>query len=116
MLHLPHNLSIDPSYAPFLALSESVLLTTEEVAKHWRLSKQHVHNMRRLGTGPSWLKLASGSVRYRHSEVLAWELYGHGGGLTLPRISAALATMPGLKPADREKIEAHLNSVLSVKG
>jgi len=112
VLATPHNLSVDPSFAPFLALTESALLKTDELAKHWRYTEQHLHNMRRLRTGPAWLKLPGGAVRYRLSDILAYELYGHGGGLTLDRVALALATCPGLKPAQREAIEQHLKSVL----
>lgn len=112
MLPTPHHLSVNPAYAPFLSMTDALLLTTDELAKHWRYTKQAMHNMRRLRTGPAWLKLPGGAVRYRHSDILAYELYGHGGGLTLDRVSMALATCPDLKPAQRERIEAHLKSVL----
>lgn len=115
MLAVPHNLSVDPAYEPFLRLTEDTLLTTEEVAKHWRYEKQSLHNMRRLRTGPSYVKLPGGAIRYRHSAILAYELHGHGGGLTLDMVAIALAAMPGLKPAQREAIEAHLKSVLCKK-
>lgn len=112
MLPVPHNLSVDPSYAPFLRLTDGLLLRTEEVAKHLRYEVQSLHNMRRTRTGPAWVKLEGGAIRYRHSEIIAFELYGHGGGLTIDRVAVALATCPGLKPVEREKIEAHLKSVL----
>lgn len=115
MLPTPHNLSIDPSYEPFLRLTDSLLLTTEEVAKHLRYNPQSLHNMRRLRTGPAYVKLPGGAVRYRHSEILAYELHGHGGGLTLDRVAVALATCPDLKPAQRAAIEAHLKRVLCEK-
>lgn len=112
MLPTTQSLAIDESYEPFLRLTDTLLLTTEDVAKHWRYNKQSLHNMRRLRTGPAWIKLPGGAVRYRHSDILAYELYGHGGGLTLDRVSVALATCPDLKPAQRAAIEAHLKSVL----
>jgi predicted DNA-binding transcriptional regulator AlpA len=112
VLPVPHTLSLDPSYEPFLRLTDGLLLRTEEVAKHLRYGVQSLHNMRRARTGPAWVKLPGGAIRYRHSEILAYELYGHGGGLTLDRVAVALATCPDLKPAQREKIEAHLKRVL----
>lgn len=112
MLATPHNLYLDPAYSPFLALTDAVLLTTEEVARHLRYHPQSLHNMRQRNTGPAYVKMPGGAIRYRHSDILAYELYGHGGGLTLERVAVALATCPGLKPAEREKIEVHLKRVL----
>ncbi|WP_068459003.1 helix-turn-helix transcriptional regulator [Hyphomicrobium sulfonivorans] len=115
MLITPHNLSVDPAFRPFLDLIEGVMLRTEEVAAHWRYSVQSVHNMRRLGTGPAFVRLPGGAIRYRLSEIMACELYGHGGGLTLDRVALALASCPDLRPAQRQAIENHLRSVLCVK-
>lgn len=112
MLATPHNLYLDPAYSPFLALTDAVLLTTEEVARHLRYNPQSLHNMRQRNVGPAYVKLAGGAIRYRHSEILAYELFGHGGGLTLERVAVALATCPDLKPAARDKIIDHLKSVL----
>lgn len=115
MLAVPHKLVADETYRPFLALTDALYLTTEEVARHWRYNTQSVSNMRRAGTGPAFVKLPGGAIRYRHSEVIAHELYGHGGGLTLDRVAAALATVPGLPLVVRDSIEAHLRAVLCVK-
>jgi len=115
MLAAPHNLSVQSAFRPVLDLLEAQFITTEELARHWRYHPQSVHNMRRLGTGPAFVKLPGGAIRYRTSEVLAHELYGHGGGLTMDRVAAALATCPGLNPIARDKIESHLRSVLCVK-
>lgn len=112
VLPVPHSLTIDPSYEPFLRLTDGLLLKTEDVARHLRYEKQSLHNMRQLGTGPAYVRLPGGAIRYRHSEILAYELYGHGCGLTLDRVAVALATCPGLKPELRQKIEDHLKSVL----
>ena len=120
MLALPSKLEANPAYRPFLDLLDGVLmLTTEELARRWRLHPGSVSNMRRLGTGPAFVKLPSGekrhTIRYRVSEIFAYELYGHGGGLTMDRVAAALATCPNLNLAARQKIEEHLRSVLCVK-
>lgn len=112
MLPTLNSLTLDPSYEPFLRLTDGLLLKTEEAARHLRYNIQSMHNMRQLGTGPAFVKLPGGAIRYRHSEILAYELYGHGGGLTLDRVALALATCPGLKPEMRVKIEDHLKSVL----
>lgn len=115
MLAIPSKISADAAYRPFLDLLEAQFLTTEEVAGRWRYNVQHVHNMRRLKTGPAWVKLPGGAIRYRVSDVLAYELFGQGGALTMDRVAAALATCPGLAIGARDQIEAHLRSVLCVK-
>lgn len=48
------------------------LLTSEEVASMLRLTDHYVRRMRALGTGPAFIKLPTGGVRYRTEDVLAW--------------------------------------------
>lgn len=111
MVPHPDVFARERAYEPFLRLCNSVMLTTRQVADHWRLHPQSVHNMRQLGTGPAFVRIG-GSVRYRLSEILAHELYGQDGPLTLERVSLALATMPGLKAEMRRRIEEHLKAAL----
>lgn len=115
MLHIPDSYTIDPAFKPLLALGEALLFTTADVAQHYRYSEQSLANARRLGTGPAYVKLPSGGVRYRFSELMAWEISGHGGMVTPERLELAAATLPGLSPSARSAIAAHLNSVLFQK-
>lgn len=115
MIHPSHKMRVDPTFRPFIDLMEAQYLTTNELAERWRYSAQGVHNMRRNGTGAAYVKLPGGAIRYRASEIIACELYGHGGGLTMDRVAFALACCPGLKLDAREKIEAHLRGVLCAK-
>lgn len=104
---------LHPAYAPILAMCQTVLVTAQEAAKHLRYHPHHLHNMRSSKAGPAWLKLGeNGAVRYRLSELLAWEIAGHRGALTLERVSLALATVPGMTVEMRQKIDAHLQAVL----
>jgi hypothetical protein len=48
------------------------LLTAAQVAERWSCSQGHLANMRSAGVGPIYLKLG-GSVRYRVSDLLAYE-------------------------------------------
>jgi hypothetical protein len=43
-----------------------------EVAKRWRLSPRTLERWRSEGRGPAWLKIG-GQVRYRASDLAAWE-------------------------------------------
>lgn len=112
MLAVPLRLSGNPAFAPLLALCESVLYTSAELAKHWRYTEQHVHAMRRLESGPAFFKMpTNGGVRYRLSEIMAWEIHGHGGPLTPERLSLAVYTLP-CTLEQRQVIDAHLRGAL----
>ncbi|MFA5900859.1 MAG: helix-turn-helix domain-containing protein [Hyphomicrobium sp.] len=51
-----------------------VLLTSAEVARRLRISESGLRVMRMKGRGPKFLKLDTGAVRYRCSDVLRYEL------------------------------------------
>ena len=48
------------------------LMTWREVAEWLRVSKNTLELWRRGGTGPAWLRLDSGRIRYRRADVQAW--------------------------------------------
>lgn len=52
------------------------LLTDAQLAERWQLSRGTLANQRSQGRGPAYLKIA-GRVRYRRSEVEAFEQSGH---------------------------------------
>lgn len=111
MLPVPKKLH-EPEYQPLLSVCTGILLTVQEVAKHFRYQVPHMHNMRNRGRGPSHVKLEGGAIRYQLSEVLRWQIHGHRGPWTPNRVSLALATMPGLSPEQRDAIMVHLKAVL----
>lgn len=115
MIPLPRHMLLDPAYAPVIALVDSVNLLASEVSKHLRLTEDTLSNMRRRGTGPAYTKLPSGRVLYPLSGVLEWEIAGQGGAVTPERLSLALATVPGLDVAMRQRIEAQLSHLLFSK-
>lgn len=49
-----------------------VLLTPKELAGRWQVAAQSLANDRCAGRGPAYVKIGS-RVRYRLSDVLAWE-------------------------------------------
>lgn len=51
-----------------------VLLTSAEVARRLRITEPGLRAVRMKGHGPKYLKLDTGAVRYRCSDVLAYEL------------------------------------------
>lgn len=50
----------------------SDLLTVGELASRWGCKKVFLWRMRKLGTGPAWLRIGR-LVRYRLCDVVAWE-------------------------------------------
>ena len=93
---------------PLLALLDAQLARPEEVARHLRYDVQHLANLRRSKCGPPYLKIgAKGAIRYRVSEILEWEIIGHGGGITIDRLALALATMPDLTLTTAAKTVEH---------
>lgn len=115
MLPPPEDLKHRPEYDVLLRMCASVLLTVEEVAKHFRYQVPHVHNMRNRGRGPAHLKLEGGAIRYPLSEVLRWQLHGYRGPWTPERVTVALATMPEISPELRAQIMTRLHTLLDVE-
>lgn len=101
------------AYRPLLQLTDAIMLTSKEVAAHLRYSDEALSLMRRRGKGPAWLKLPSGGVRYRMSEVLAWELEHERGPLTLDRIALAVLSCASVPIEHRAALNEHLQKVLT---
>lgn len=49
------------------------MMTTADVASRFAVSVSTVERWRFEGRGPQAVRLPTGSVRYRRSDVLAWE-------------------------------------------
>lgn len=103
----------NPHHQALIALCGDQMLTPKEVAAHWRLSIGRLANMRVAGRGPGFVKLGDGAVRYPLSEIIAYELAGRSGHITLERVWQALSTMPGLRDDTRDAILEYLTRALS---
>lgn len=90
---------------------DDVWMTVGEVAERHRLEKATLDNLRSRGEGLPFLKLPSGGVRYKLSDVLAAERSGMV-GFSWSRLADALALMPGLSAKDREAIVNHLKKAM----
>lgn len=110
MLTLPRqHVTANPIYQPLIDLCSGVLITPKELAAHWRYTEGALSNLRRAQRGVPWIKLPNlGAVRYRLADVIAYELAGTQGPITLERIEAALITVPGLAHEQRQSVLAHL--------
>lgn len=111
MLRIPSQLEIDPAFAPMLRLTDGLLLTPAEVAKHLRVSVGHLGHMRRHGIGPRHVFVGR-HVRYRHSDVLAFELSRTAGPVTPDALALAISTLPRVPPDVRDFFTAHLIAFL----
>lgn len=83
-------------------------MTPEEVASRLRQSTQTLANLRARGEGLPYVKLASGAVRYKMSDVLTMERDGLT-GFSWAELAKALERFGGL---DVEKLMAHLKREL----
>lgn len=111
MLRLPPRNSHRVALArPVLDILCDVHVRAAELAAHWRTTEAHLANLRRAGKGPPYTK-PLGAVLYPTSEVMAWELAGASAHVTLDRVLLWVAAAPGVSPADRERIAAHLRAV-----
>lgn len=110
------EITYNVAYAPLIDLLEGVLVTPQEVSKHFRLSESHLSNLRNAGKGLPFIKLPTGAVRYSLAEVLACQISNTSGPITLDRIALALAAMRGLSADQRAAIIDHLQRAFAAEG
>lgn len=102
------------AYRPLLEMLADVLLTSDELCGHWRYTPTHLCNIRKHGKVP-YIKLASGGIRYRVSEIIAAEIEGTSGPITVEQICLALAACEGLSTKDREIAQAHVRKSFALE-
>jgi hypothetical protein len=56
-----------------VARDPEILLTSHDLAKRWSMTVPAVQAMRRRGNGPPFVKLGAKRVRYRLSDIVAFE-------------------------------------------
>lgn len=101
MLPCPRKIQSAEAYKPLADMLAEILITPGELAAHWRYTDDHLSNLRRAGRGLSFLKLPSGGVRYRASDIAIAEIQGTGGPLTVDRVCLALASCKDISPDAR---------------
>ena len=72
MIRVPPQLDANSKFEAALDLCYEVMLTNKEVARHLRITPQHLRMLRHKNRGPGFLKFPSGAVMYRMSEVLRY--------------------------------------------
>jgi len=125
----PRKLEAKEIYSPLLALRNDTLLRPIDVTTRWQVGVDHLVRLRERGAGPAWLRLPgsrkvedrpTGQIRYRLSDIVAAELDGAAGPLTLARVYLAVSACDFLSEAQRTavilKLEAALGKVNGTDG
>lgn len=107
-------LRMPDAYRPLLDLLSDVLMTSDELCSHWRYTPTHLCNLRKRGKVP-YIKLYSGAIRYRVSEIIEAEIAGTSGTITVEQICLVLAACEKLSPKDREIAQAHIRGAFGVE-
>jgi hypothetical protein len=109
---IPRKAANVDAYRPLLDLLDSIMLTPAELGAHWRYSDDHLCNLRRAGKGPPWVRLPTGAIRYRASDIMAAEIAGTCGGLTLDQVCLAVSACAEVPLEARAALIAHLTRTL----
>lgn len=116
MLPSASHVPADPVYGPLLSLVSDVLISSADLAAHWGYSDNHLSNLRRNNDkGLPFVKLPTGGIRYRMSDVLAAEIAGTVGPPTLERIALAISSCATVPAEHRAAIVAHLQAAFRRK-
>jgi len=93
------------------ALPDDTFLTTEELGRRWKIDAGTLANARSRSEGCRFLRLPTGAIRYRLSDVLKAETEGER-GFTWHRLEQVLARYPRIKPVEvvriMEFLQAHM--------
>lgn len=108
---LPAVLTSHEAFAPILAMCRGILLTPAEVGERYGYTEEHLCNLRKAGRGWPFMKLETGGIRYRLSELLAAELRGTTGPLTLERVEQAVSACDSVPLEHRAAVQKHLRAV-----
>lgn len=98
-------------FEPLADLLRGRYKTTSELAERWRYSEQTLRNARANETGLPYVALPTGGIRYLETEIVAAELAGVRGPLSVQRVALELSAMPEVPEALAAAIVARLKVV-----
>jgi hypothetical protein len=89
-----------------------MFFTPQELADRWRLdSVQTLSNQRSQKIGPPYVKLKTGKILYRVSDILEYERSSLK-GLTLDAVIRAVNSCPWMGEFERRQLVSHLKAEL----
>lgn len=102
-----------PAFAPLVALLRDTLIKPSDLIRRWGQSADHLSSCRRRGVGIPFIRLpgvkpGKGSIRYRLSDVIAAELQGMSGPLSLERVCLVVAGLTELSEVQRAAVVSAL--------
>ena len=104
-----------PEFGPLVGLMSDLLISGADLADHWGYTETHLSNLRKAGKGVPWIKLPTGGIRYRMSEVLSAELSGRAGPLSLEHVLLAVSACKAVPAEHRATLLEHLKAALDRK-
>ncbi|CCB67445.1 hypothetical protein [Hyphomicrobium sp. MC1] len=110
ILTQPRIVSQHEAYRPLLELLNDVLVKPKEIAARYSYTEVHLANLRKNNRGWPFIKLDSGGVRYRLSEIIAAEVQNTAGPLTVDRVCLALAACKELSTEHRAIAQRHIRA------
>lgn len=107
-------------YKPVVSLLQDRLVPPRALAERWSYTEDHLSNLRRANHGLPWIRLplgpkgTKGGIRYRLSDIVAAEIDGNFGQVTLSQVEIAVASCPALTLDLRAAVQAHLRTALGL--
>ena len=105
-----------PLYAPLCRLLDDVFVDTVDLAERYGYDKNTLSNLRRRDGGKRsfpYVRLPGGGIRYPVSGVVAMELQGTYGAMTLDRVKLLLLADPGLSEHQKAALSARLDKAFA---
>lgn len=113
ILTQPRIVSEVEAYRPLLELLDDILVTSKFLADRYGYTEVHMANLRKHNRGWPYIKLKTGGVRYRLSDVIAAECPNRGAPLTVDSVCQALARCTELSTEQRAILQAHIRKALT---
>ena len=111
-MSLPVPANMPARFETLRSVLEGVAVPARVLGIRWSYSDQTLSNARTAGKGLPWFETPTGGIRYRLSEILAAELVGTRGPLSVERVALELEAMPEVTAALKVAIVARLTSAL----
>lgn len=114
----PHGLPVPSAmlaehHAPIIDMLSDTLITPDQLAKRWGHGTDVLSNLRRARRGVPWIKLPTGRIRYRLSDIIRAEATGRAGPVTVDVVRFALMGLAGISPQLRETIARRIESIIA---